>query len=160
MKLYTIGFTQKSAREFFNKIKNNNIDLLIDIRLNNISQLAGFAKGKDLEYFLKEICNCEYAHDDVFAPTKELLDNYRANKVSWKEYENVFVPSELCEIVVEPLAKVLVVPLILPNELLPLYLVPFTVTLQSLLALELILYPDDKITCIFHEIFVVLLATD
>ena len=90
MKLYTIGFTQKSAREFFNKIKNNNIDLLIDIRLNNVSQLAGFAKGKDLEYFLKEICNCEYAHDDVFAPTKELLDNYRANKVSWKEYENVF----------------------------------------------------------------------
>ena len=51
MKLYTIGFTQKSAREFFNKIKNNNIDLLIDIRLNNVSQLAGFAKGKDLEYF-------------------------------------------------------------------------------------------------------------
>lgn len=90
MKLYTIGFTQKSAREFFNKIKNNNIDLLIDIRLNNVSQLAGFAKGKDLEYFLKEICNCEYAHDDVFAPTKELLDNYRANKVSWNEYENVF----------------------------------------------------------------------
>ena len=90
MKLYTIGFTQKSAREFFNKIKNSNIDLLIDIRLNNVSQLAGFAKGKDLEYFLKEICNCEYAHDDVFAPTKELLDNYRANKVSWKEYENVF----------------------------------------------------------------------
>ena len=90
MKLYTIGFTQKSAREFFNKIKNNNIDLLIDIRLNNISQLAGFAKGKDLEYFLKEICNCEYVHDDVFAPTKELLDNYRANKVSWNEYENVF----------------------------------------------------------------------
>ena len=90
MKLYTIGFTQKSAREFFNKIKNNNIDLLVDIRLNNVSQLAGFAKGKDLEYFLKEICDCEYVHDDVFAPTKELLDNYRANKVSWKEYEDVF----------------------------------------------------------------------
>lgn len=90
MKLYTIGFTQKSAREFFNKIKNNNIDLLIDIRLNNVSQLSGFAKGKDLEYFLIEICNCEYTHDDVFAPTKELLDNYRANKVSWNEYENVF----------------------------------------------------------------------
>lgn len=90
MKLYTIGFTQKSAREFFNKIKNYNIDLLIDIRLNNVSQLAGFAKGKDLEYFLKEICSCEYAHDAVFAPTKALLDNYRANKTSWKEYEDVF----------------------------------------------------------------------
>ena len=90
MKLYTIGFTQKSAREFFNKVKNYNIDLLIDIRLNNVSQLAGFAKGKDLEYFLKEICSCEYAHDAVFAPTKDLLDNYRANKTSWKEYEDVF----------------------------------------------------------------------
>ena len=90
MKLYTIGFTQKSAREFFNKIKSNNIELLVDIRLNNVSQLAGFAKGKDLEYFLKEICNCEYSHDDVFAPTKVLLDNYRSNKVAWSEYEDVF----------------------------------------------------------------------
>lgn len=90
MKLYTIGFTQKSAEEFFNKIKNSDIDLLIDIRLNNISQLAGFAKGKDLAYFLKEICNCEYVHDDLFAPTKELLDNYRHKKISWKEYENQF----------------------------------------------------------------------
>jgi uncharacterized protein YeaO (DUF488 family) len=64
--------------------------LLIDIRLNNVSQLAGFAKGKDLEYFLKEICDCDYAHDDFFAPTKELLDGYRAKKTSWEEYENIF----------------------------------------------------------------------
>ena len=56
MNLYTIGFTQKSAKEFFDLIKSHNIDLLIDIRLNNVSQLAGFAKGKDLEFFLKEIC--------------------------------------------------------------------------------------------------------
>lgn len=90
MKIFTIGFTQKSAREFFNKIKENKIDLLLDIRLNNVSQLAGFAKGKDLEYFLKEICHCEYAHDEVFAPTKTLLDNYRAKKVSWLEYEKIF----------------------------------------------------------------------
>lgn len=90
MKIFTIGFTQKSAREFFNKIKENKIDLLLDIRLNNVSQLAGFAKGKDLEYFLKEICHCEYVHDEVFAPTKVLLDNYRAKKVSWIEYEKVF----------------------------------------------------------------------
>lgn len=90
MEIYTIGFTQKSAQEFFEKIKNKNIELLLDIRLNNTSQLAGFAKGKDLEYFLKEICNCEYAHDEIFAPTKELLNSYRASKVSWKEYEDVF----------------------------------------------------------------------
>lgn len=90
MKIFTIGFTQKSAREFFNKIKENKIELLLDIRLNNVSQLAGFAKGKDLEYFLKEICHCEYAYDEVFAPTKTLLDNYRAKKVSWLEYEKIF----------------------------------------------------------------------
>lgn len=90
MKLYTIGFTQKSAREFFNKIKSNKIELLLDIRLNNVSQLAGFAKGKDLEYFLNEICNCKYEHLISFAPTKELLENYRAKKISWSEYEKTF----------------------------------------------------------------------
>lgn len=90
MKVYTIGFTQKTAKEFFEKIKNNHIQLLIDIRLNNASQLAGFAKGKDLEYFLQEICGCAYVHDDLFAPTKALLDDYRAKKTSWAEYEKVF----------------------------------------------------------------------
>ncbi|MDD6941416.1 MAG: DUF488 domain-containing protein [Bacilli bacterium] len=90
MKIFTIGFTQKTAKDFFSKIKNNNIELLLDIRLNNTSQLAGFAKGKDLEYFLKEICSCEYVHDIAFSPTKELLDNYRAKKIIWNEYENIF----------------------------------------------------------------------
>ena len=90
MKIYTIGFTQKSAKEFFEKIKDNGIELLIDVRLNNVSQLAGFAKGKDLEYFLKEICNCDYVHEIVLAPTKELLDNYRAKITSWLEYEEIF----------------------------------------------------------------------
>ena len=90
MKVYTIGFTQKSAKDFFGLIKRNEIELLIDIRLNNVSQLAGFAKGKDLEYFLKEICGCKYVHDDLFAPTKELLDDYRAKKISWTKYEEIF----------------------------------------------------------------------
>ena len=90
MKVYTIGFTQKSAKDFFELIKQNEIELLIDIRLNNVSQLAGFAKGKDLEYFLKEICGCKYVHDDLFAPTKELLDDYRAKKTSWAKYEEIF----------------------------------------------------------------------
>ncbi len=86
MIIYTIGFTKKTAKEFFEKIKSNKIELLLDIRLNNISQLAGFAKGSDLEYFLKEICNCCYKHDISFAPSKELLDDYRKNKISWEEY--------------------------------------------------------------------------
>ena len=62
MTLYTIGFTQKTAKQFFELIKENQIELLVDIRLNNKSQLAGFSKGEDLKYFLKEICNCNYEH--------------------------------------------------------------------------------------------------
>ena len=65
--LFNIGFTQKTAEEFFEKLRVNKIECLIDIRLNNKSQLAGFAKGADLSYFLKEICGCGYSHEIAFA---------------------------------------------------------------------------------------------
>lgn len=87
MILQTIGFTKKSAKQFFETLKSNKSDLLLDIRLNNRSQLSGFTKGDDLAYFLSEICQCKYLHDLGFAPTKEILDDYRDNKISWKEYE-------------------------------------------------------------------------
>ncbi len=90
MTIYTMGFTQKSAETFFELIKKNGIELLVDVRLNNQSQLAGFTKGRDLEYFLKKIADCAYAHDPVFAPTKVLLDDYKKGKVSWAGYEEVF----------------------------------------------------------------------
>ena len=90
MKIYTIGFTQKSAQDFFELLKNNNVDIVIDIRLNNASQLAGFAKGKDLKYFLNKICDCEYDHNVLFAPTKDLLDAYRNKKITWVDYERDF----------------------------------------------------------------------
>ncbi len=90
MTLYTIGFTQKTAREFFEKLKSNNIELLIDVRLNNQSQLAGFTKGKDLEYFLKEIVGCKYEHQLVYAPTKELLSDYKSKKIDWDAYTEIF----------------------------------------------------------------------
>ena len=90
MKIYTIGFTQKSAEQFFELIKANQIELLIDIRLNNKSQLAGFTKGSDLAYFLREICGTKYIHCDEFAPSKDLLSNYQKGIVSWQEYETVF----------------------------------------------------------------------
>ena len=86
MTIYTMGFTQKLAKEFFEKIRYNKIDLVIDIRLNNRSQLAGFTKGPDLEFFLKEITGCTYAHELLFAPTKELLDGYKKGSVTWEEY--------------------------------------------------------------------------
>ena len=75
--LYTIGFTKKSAETFFNKIKNAGVKRVIDIRLNNVSQLAGFAKRDDLKYFLINLCNCDYYHQPALTPTKDILDDYR-----------------------------------------------------------------------------------
>ena len=92
MTIYTLGFTQKNAAEFFNLIRSNGIEVLIDIRLNNKSQLAGFTKGTDLSFFLKEICNCKYQHCIEFAPTKDILDNYKKGSISWSEYEKSFIP--------------------------------------------------------------------
>lgn len=86
MYIYTMGFTQKSAEQFFEKIKSNNIQVVVDVRLNNQSQLAGFSKGKDLSYFLKVICNCLYEHEIKFAPTKEILSSYKKGGISWEEY--------------------------------------------------------------------------
>lgn len=91
MQIYTMGFTQKTAEEFFNKIKENKIEIVIDVRLNNQSQLAGFTKGRDLSFFLNEICDCKYEHVVQFAPTKEILQGYKKGEISWKEYENQYM---------------------------------------------------------------------
>lgn len=90
-KVYTIGFTQKTAEEFFNELKNSDTNILLDVRLNNVSQLAGFAKKKDLKYFLKEINDIEYMHLPELAPTKDILDEYKKNKGSWENYESEFL---------------------------------------------------------------------
>lgn len=92
MNLYTIGFTQKSAKCFFELIKKYHITMLVDIRLNNKSQLAGFTKGEDLKYFLQEICGCDYCHCDEYAPTKAILDDYKKKKSDWDEYVNRYIP--------------------------------------------------------------------
>jgi uncharacterized protein (DUF488 family) len=87
MKLFTIGFTGKSAEEFFELLKRNSITTLIDARLNNKSQLAGFTKAKDFPYLLRQIAGVEYLHATSLTPTKELLDGYRDGNISWNEYE-------------------------------------------------------------------------
>lgn len=91
MDIYTMGFTQKTAEQFFEKIKKNEIEILVDVRLNNQSQLAGFTKGKDLSYFLKELCHCKYDHNISYAPTKEILQAYKKETISWSEYEEKYV---------------------------------------------------------------------
>lgn len=87
MDIFTMGFTQKSAEVFFEKIKKNEIEIVLDVRLNNQSQLAGFTKGRDLEYFLRVICECKYQHDNIYAPTKEILQAYKKEEITWGEYE-------------------------------------------------------------------------
>lgn len=91
MEIYSIGFTKKTAEQFFGILKNQKIRRLLDVRLNNVSQLAGFAKREDLKYFLGEICTAEYVHEPLLAPTQELLDNYKKQKGPWPDYADKFL---------------------------------------------------------------------
>jgi len=85
-KIYTIGFTGKNAEAFFSLLEKNNIKLLIDVRLNNVSQLAAFSKKDDLKYFLRKILNCEYAHRPDLAPTEKILNDYKKDIITWETY--------------------------------------------------------------------------
>ena len=91
MEVYTIGFTQTTAGDFFERLKQAGIKRLVDVRLNNVSQLAGFAKRDDLRYFLKSICGTEYVHESLLAPSKEILDAYKKQKGSWDVYERAYL---------------------------------------------------------------------
>jgi uncharacterized protein (DUF488 family) len=89
--VYTIGFTKKTAAEFFGTLRRAGIKRLVDVRLANTSQLAGFAKRDDLRFFLAELCGAVYAHEPLLAPTPELFNEYKKAGGSWKEYERGFL---------------------------------------------------------------------
>ena len=91
MKVFTIGFTKKNAETFFNFLKEYEVKTLIDVRLNNISQLSGFAKRDDLKVFLNELCGAEYVHSPELAPNKELLNAYKKGSMTWEKYEDKFL---------------------------------------------------------------------
>jgi uncharacterized protein (DUF488 family) len=91
MEVCTIGFAKKTAAEFFGALKRAGVKRLLDVRLNNSSQLAGFTKRDDLPYFLLEICGAEYVHELLLAPTQDLLDDYKKRKGSWQDYERRFL---------------------------------------------------------------------
>ena len=91
MKIFTIGFTKKSAEQFFESLHQAGVKRVVDVRLNNVSQLAGFAKKNDLAYFLKQICNMDYLHLPSLAPTKEMLDAFKKKRGSWEAYERAFI---------------------------------------------------------------------
>ncbi len=91
MEIYTIGFTQKSAREFFELLRGAGVGLLIDTRVNNTSQLAAFTKRDDLEFFLEELVDAKYEHRIELAPTDEMLKAYKKKEMGWDEYEQSFL---------------------------------------------------------------------
>ena len=89
--LFTIGFTKKTAEYFFNRLCDRDVKRILDVRLNNVSQLAGFAKRDDLRYFLKTICSIDYKYLPELAPTKEIMDAYKKDKGDWSLYEKRFL---------------------------------------------------------------------
>jgi len=89
-KLYTIGFTKKNAKQFFSALNENKINLVVDVRLNNTSQLAGFSKYPDIEFFLDKICNIKYKHDLHFAPNESTLSRFKKKQINWETYEIEF----------------------------------------------------------------------
>ena len=90
IRIFTIGYAGRNAREFFTTLKQAGIRKVIDVRLYNTSQLAGFTKRGDIEYFLQTIVGAEYTHMPIMAPTKELLNDYKKGLISWQQYEARF----------------------------------------------------------------------
>jgi uncharacterized protein (DUF488 family) len=91
MKVFTIGFTKKSACTFFTRLRESGAQRVVDVRLNNLSQLAGFAKKDDLQVFLREICHMGYVHLPILAPTADMLDAYKKKNGGWPAYERDFM---------------------------------------------------------------------
>ena len=91
LRTFTIGFTKKSAEQFFTKLQQAGVQRVVDVRLNNSSQLAGFAKRDDLQFFLKGLYGIEYVHVPELAPTKDILDAYKKNNGDWSVYEREFL---------------------------------------------------------------------
>ena len=91
MNVFTIGFTRKPARRFFELVSRSGAKRIVDVRLNNASQLSAFAKKDDLAFFLAEICSIEYVHAPNLAPTADMLKAYRKGQVDWMTYERQFL---------------------------------------------------------------------
>lgn len=90
VKVFTIGYAGKNARKFFTMLKQTSIRKVIDVRLYNTSQLAGYTKREDIEYFLQTIVGAEYSYLPIMAPTKQLLYDYKKGVIGWQQYETQF----------------------------------------------------------------------
>lgn len=90
IKLFTMGYTKKTAEQFFSILEQSGVRRVIDVRLNNVSQLAAFTKKDDLKYFLHRLCGIDYLHKTDLAPTEEILKKYKSKQIDWSEYESLF----------------------------------------------------------------------
>jgi uncharacterized protein (DUF488 family) len=91
VEIYTIGFTRTTAESFFTRLADAGVERLLDVRLNNSSQLAGFAKAQDLPFFLRRLVGAEYRHEPLLAPTQDILDAFKKRKGGWDEYVERFM---------------------------------------------------------------------
>lgn len=91
MEIYTIGFTQTTAERFLERLADAGVQRLLDVRLNNTSQLSGFAKAQDLPFFARELVGAAYEHEPLLAPTQDILDAYKKRKGDWATYETEFL---------------------------------------------------------------------
>jgi uncharacterized protein (DUF488 family) len=91
IRLSTIGFTQTSAENFFERLRRADVSKVIDVRLHNTSQLAGFAKSDDLAYFLKAVCGIQYVHTPLLAPDDAMLKAFKKEKGDWGVYQGRFM---------------------------------------------------------------------
>ncbi|SMF02972.1 Protein of unknown function, DUF488 [Xaviernesmea oryzae] len=91
MDVTTIGFTKTTAEDFFGRIKTAGVKRIMDVRLHNTSQLAGFAKSDDLAFFLKTICGAGYVHEPLLAPTEEIMTAFKKEKGDWNVFQNDFM---------------------------------------------------------------------
>ncbi len=89
-KVYTLSAYEISAKDFFERVAAENTDLVLDVRLKNGSQLCGFTKQKDLEFFVPRLTGARYLHELAFAPTKGLLDLYTKKQLDWRRYREEY----------------------------------------------------------------------
>ena len=91
MDVTTIGFTKTTAENFFRRLKSAGVKRVIDVRLHNTSQLAGFAKADDLPFFLSELCGADYVHEPLLAPTEEIMTAFKKQKGDWNVFRESFL---------------------------------------------------------------------
>ncbi len=91
MNLFTLSAYETTAEQFFETLKKQKADLVLDVRLRNTNQLCGFTKEKDLAYFVHNIAGAQYVHDLLFAPDSDLLDVYTKHVIDWNGYRQAYL---------------------------------------------------------------------